>query len=313
MNSAAGLMMPISSRCTKWFAVPALCAVPYLALAQEVAPTRFPFSLDGAYNEIETQYIFGFTDGSDIGAEGEKAIELEANGNFRKRNGRYSAIETELEFEAVPTQFFAYELSAHGMAHAIKGVDGLDDVHRVTLSGFSARFRYLLIGRGPGAPIGLTVTAEPEWSRVDGASGVFTRSLGSTFKIVADTELVENRLFAAANLSYAPEIDKPVGEPVWTRSSTFGATSAIAWRFTPKITVGAEAEYFCAYESFGFKNFQGHALYVGPTLHIQITNKMMFAAAYSTQVGGHATGDDQQLDLVNFSRHRARLRFEYEF
>jgi hypothetical protein len=40
---------------------------------------------------------------------------------------------------------------------------------------------------------------------------------------------------------------------------------------------------------------------------------MIFAAAYSTQVAGHAAGDDQRLDLVNFSRHRARLRFEYEF
>jgi hypothetical protein len=291
----------------------ALCAAPHFAFAEDAKSMRFPFSVDGVYNEIETKYIFGFTDGSDIGAEGEKAIELETNGQFRKRHGRYSAIEQEVEFEAVPSQFFAYELSAHGMAHAISGVDGLDDLHRVTPSGFSARFRYLLIGRGPGSPIGLTVTAEPEWSRVDGTSGVFIRILGSKFKLLADTELIQNRLYAAANLSYAPEIDKAVGDPTWTRSSTFGATGALAWRFTPKITVGAEAEYYRAYESFGFRNFQGHAVYAGPTLHIQITNKMMFAAAYSTQVGGHAAGDDQPLDLVNFSRHRARLRLEYEF
>jgi hypothetical protein len=291
----------------------ALCAAPHLAFAEDAKAMRFPFSVDGVYNEIETKYIFGFTDGSDIGAEGEKAIELETNGQFRKRHGRYSAIEQEVEFEAVPSQFFAYELSAHGTAHAISGVDGLDDLHRVTPSGLSARFRYLLIGRGPGSPIGLTVTAEPEWSRVDGTSGVFTRSLGSKFKLLADTELIQNRLFAAANLSYAPEIDKAVGDPTWSRSSTFGVTGALAWRLTPKITVGAEAEYYRAYESFGLRNFQGHAVYAGPTLHIQITNKMMFAAAYSTQVGGHAAGDDQPLDLVNFSRHRARLRFEYEF
>ena len=306
-------MSPVPSTCRIFVALFTFGAAPHLALAQDVKPMAFPFALEGAYNEIETKYIFGFTDGSDIGAEGEKAIELETNGAFRKRHGRYSAIEQEVEFEAVPTQFFAYELSAHGTAHAIKGVDGLDDLHRVTPSGLSARLRYLLIGRGPGSPIGLTVTAEPEWSRVDGTSGMFTRSIGSNFKILADTELIQNRLFAAANLSYAPEIDKAVGDPVWNRSSTFGTTGALAWRFTPKVTVGAEAEYFRAYESFGFKNFQGHALYVGPTLHIQITNKMMFAAAYSTQVAGHAAGDDQPLDLVNFSRHRARLRFEYEF
>ncbi|MEA2759828.1 MAG: hypothetical protein QOH65_2441 [Methylobacteriaceae bacterium] len=306
-------MPPVLTRSTRLLMLLALCVASHLAFAEDAKPMRFPFSVEGVYNEIETKYIFGFTDGSDIGAEGEKAIELETNGQFRKRHGRYSAIEQEVEFEAVPSQFFAYELSAHGMAHAISGVDGLDDLHRVTPSGLSARFRYLLIGRGPGSPIGLTVTAEPEWSRVDGTSGVFTRSLGSKFKLLADTELIQNRLFAAANLSYAPENDKAVGDPTWTRSSTFGVTGALAWRFTPKITVGAEAEYYRAYESFGLRNFQGHAVYAGPTLHIQITNKMMFAAAYSTQVGGHAAGDDQPLDLVNFSRHRARLRFEYEF
>ena len=305
--------MPVRSRCTQLFASSALFVVPHLAFGQEARPVRFPLSLNGVYNEIETEYIFGFTEGSDIGAEGEKAIELEANGAFRKRHGRYGAIAQEIEFEAVPTQFFAYELSAHGTAHAISSVDGLDDLHRVTPSGLSARFRYLLIGRGPGSPIGLTVTAEPEWSRVDGTSGVFTRSLASTFKLLADTELIQNRLFAAVNLSYAPEIDKAAGEPTWTRSSILGAASAISWRFTPKVTVGAEAEYFRAYESLGLKNFQGHAVYVGPTLHIQFTNKMMFAAAYSTQVGGHATGNDQPLDLLNFSRHRARLRLGSEF
>jgi hypothetical protein len=253
-------MSPLPPRCSNFLAVFALCAVPYLACAEEATPMRFPFAIDGAYNEIETKYIFGFTDGADIGAEGEKAIELETNGQFRKRHGRYSAIEQEVEFEAVPSQFFAYELSAHGTAHAISGVDGLDDLHRVTPSGLSTRFRYLLIGRGPGSPIGLTVTAEPEWSRVDGTSGMFTRSLGSNFKILADTELIQNRLFAAANLSYAPEIDKAVGDPVWNRSSTFATTGALAWRFTPKVTVGAEAEYFRAYESLGFKSFQGHAV-----------------------------------------------------
>src|SRR5437763_10439682 len=132
-------MSPVPSTCRIFVALFTFGAAPHLALAQDVKPMAFPFALEGAYNEIETKYIFGFTDGSDIGAEGEKAIEVETNGAFRKRHGRYSAIEQEVEFEAVPTQFFAYELSAHGTAHAIKGVDGLDDLHRVTPSGLSAR------------------------------------------------------------------------------------------------------------------------------------------------------------------------------
>ena len=59
------------------------------------------------FHEAESKYMFGFIDGSDIGNEGEKAIEYEATGSFQKRGGRYSAIEHELAFEHVLTQNFA--------------------------------------------------------------------------------------------------------------------------------------------------------------------------------------------------------------
>jgi hypothetical protein len=290
-----------------------LCSVPRHAYAQDSASTSFPLSVDGVYHEIETKYIFGFTEGSDIGAEGETAVESETNAQFRKRHGGYSVVEQELEFEDVATQFFAYELSVHGTAHAISGVDGVNDLHRDNAGGLSANLRYLLLGRGPESPVGLTVTAEPEWGRVDGTTGELTRSFASTFKILADTELIENRLFAAVNLSYAPEVAKAATDPVWSRASAFGASGALAWRVSPIVTVGGEVEYYQAYGSVGFGNFQGRALYVGPTLHVQATHKIMVAAAFSTQVAGHDMGDDSRLDLVNFTRYKARLKLEYEF
>jgi len=290
-----------------------ICSVPSHAYAQDSKPANFPLSLDGVYHEIETKYIFGFTEGSDIGAEGETALESETNAQIRRRHGGYSVVEQEFEFEGVASQFFAYELSAHGTAHAISGVDGVDDLHRVNAGGLSTNLRYLLLGRGPESPVGLTVTAEPEWARVDGAAGVRTQSFASTFKILADTELIENRLFAAVNLSYAPEVAKAAGDLEWSRSSTFGASTALAWRVSPKVALGGEIEYYQAYGSAGFGNFQGRALYVGPTLHVQATHKIMFAAAFSTQVAGHDVGDDGRLDLVNFTRYRARLKLEYEF
>jgi hypothetical protein len=294
-------------------AAAALCSAPREGHAQQSAPTSFPLSVDGVYHEIETKYIFGFTDGSDIGAEGETAIESDTNAQFRRRHGGYSVVEQEFELEGVPTQFFAYELSFHGIAHAISGVDGVNDLHRVNAGGLSANLRYLLLGRGPESPVGLTVLAEPEWGRVDGTTGELTRSFASTFKILADTELIENRLFAGANLIYAPEIARVYGDLAWSRSSTFGASGALAWRVTPKVTLGGEVEYFRAYGSAGFGNFQGQALYVGPTLHVQITNKIMLAAAFSPQVAGHAAGDEARLDLANFTRYRARLKLELEF
>jgi hypothetical protein len=142
---------------------------------------------------------------------------------------------------------------------------------------------------------------------------VATRSVGTTFKLVADTELIGNRLYAAANLSYSPEVTRAVGDAAWARASMFGASAALAWRVTPTITPGVEIEYFHAYDSLGFDAFQGRAAYLGPTLHLQITRKIMLAAAYSTQVAGHALADDRHFDLTNFTRHKARLKLEFEF
>ena len=265
------------------------------------------------YHELDTKYIFGFTSGSDIGVEGEKAIEFETTAAFRKRHGTYRMIEQELEFEGVPTQSFSYEISAHGTYHSIKGVDDLDNLNRTQFSGLSADLRYLIIGRGPGSPIGLTLSVSPEWSRIDGTSGTHVRGFSNGFKLIADTELIDNRLYAATNLSYEPEVSKAPGQKGWERASTFGLTGALAYRVAPKVTVGGEVEYYRAYDGLALNSLAGHAVYVGPTMHIQFTGKTMLSLAFSTQVYGKATGESHSLDLTNFERHHANAKLEFEF
>src|SRR5471030_169272 len=194
-------------------------------------------SADDVFHEAESKYLFDFVDGADIGNEGEKAIEFETTAEFKRRGGPYSAIEHEIEFEHVVTQNFAYELSAHFTNHQISGVEGLDDINQTAFSGGSAKLRYLILGRGPGSPIGLTISAEPEWSRIDGTDGTRTQSYSTEFKLVADTELIANRLFAAINLSYEPEIAKGVDADMWEHSSGLGLSGALAFRVTPKVAV----------------------------------------------------------------------------
>jgi hypothetical protein len=275
------------------------------AQADQSAPLPDPF------HELETKYLFGFTEGADIGAEGEQSIEFETTAAFQKRGGRYSAVEQEIEYENVPSQFFGYELSAHMNGHDIAGVDGLADARGVGFSGLSAELRYLVIGRGPGSPIGLTLIAEPEWARIDD-SGQPIADYSSAFGAVADTELIANRLYGAVNLIYTPDIAKSPGQG-WQRSSTTAVTSGLAYRLTPKITGGGEVEYYRAYANLAPQSLQGQALYVGPTLHIQFTGKIMLAAAFSSQVAGRATGESYGLDLTDFPRYRANLKLEFEF
>jgi hypothetical protein len=265
------------------------------------------------FYELETRYIFGFTKGSDIGAEGEKAIEFETTGAFGMRGGSFSAIEQEIEFEGVPTQFFGYELSAHGLYQSVNNVDGLDNFHNFNFSGLSAELRFLLADRGPGSPIGLTFIVAPEWARVDDVSGALITSFSSTFGLLADAELIPNRLYAAANLLYAPGVSRAFGDSSWQQGSNLGITAAVAYRVASRVTLGAEIQYYRAFDGLGMQTFLGNALYIGPTLHIQFTNKIMLAAAFSTQVSGHAAGEGRSLDLTNFQRNIANLKLEFEF
>ena len=79
------------------------------------------------------------------------------------------------------------------------------------------------------------------------------------------------------------------------------------------MTLGGELEYDRAYDGLAFQTFAGHAVYAGPTLHVQFTSKIMLAAAFSTQLAGHAAGEHHALDLTDFERYRGNLKFEIEF
>jgi hypothetical protein len=279
-------------------------AIASAASAQDTAPD--------SYREIESKYIFGFTEGSDIGFEGERAIVSSSTLAFQRRQGSYNALEEEIEYETNPTQDIQLEPTVHGVYHEIHGVNGFDNFAGVNFGGFSTNFRYNVIGRGPGAPIGLTFTVEPEWSRVNDGGKVFT-DFQATSKILADTELVPDRLFAAFNAIYHPEIFRDFGSPNWMRAATLGMTTALAYRIAPNAVLGGELEYFRVHNSLGFDAFAGHALYAGPTLFVQLTNKILLRAAFSTEIAGHAVGEPRPLDLTNFSRNKALLYAEFEF
>ena len=54
-------------------------------------------------------------------------------------------------------------------------------------------------------------------------------------------------------------------------------------------------------------------LFAGPNVQINITRKVLLAAAFMGQIAGHAVDDDRALDLTNFERYRGNLKLEFEF
>jgi hypothetical protein len=264
-------------------------------------------------HEIETKYIFGtFTVGSSTGIEGEKAFEPETQANFGKGGGgRYSVGATTLEYEYTPTQYLQVIAGPIVSYYNIHNVPGLDDRNLATVSGFEAEFRSVLIDRGP-SPFAVTLALEPEFHSRDETSGNKVVNYGLEARLEADTELIKNRLFLAFNLLYEPETTR--GDfGIWSKESTFGISSALAYQVVPNVVIGADLWYLRHYDGATFNSFTGDAVYLGPTFYWKIAPKVLMSAAWQAQIAGHEAGISSTLDLTDFSRSRARLLLEFEF
>ena len=100
---------------------------------------------------IDTEHLFGFMIGADVGTVGEREFQSETTGRFGKNGGRYRAVGQEFELEFVPVQNFRIEIGSTFASHLISGVPGLDDQRRMSWQGGSRRsaLPFSRSGNGP--------------------------------------------------------------------------------------------------------------------------------------------------------------------
>src|SRR3979490_1528568 len=103
---------------------------------------------------IDTEHIFGFMIGTDVGTVGEREFQTETTGRFGKSGGTYRAGGQQGELEFVPVKNFPIELGSTFSAHDINGVPGFDDRRQLGWQGVSVDFRYRFLERER-APFGL--------------------------------------------------------------------------------------------------------------------------------------------------------------
>ncbi len=235
---------------------------------------------------VDTQFIFGFTMGADVGELGEKEIEFQSFGRFGKADGSYTALEYQLRAELTPIENLRLEIGVPVAVHSISGVTGLDDRQQAAFNGVSFEARYRLLSREDG-PFGLTISA--------------------------DTAFVENRVFGALNLLYDPEWTSSRLTGQLAQQSTLGVSAAITAQVRPGIFFGGEARYLRTFQGIGLDWFAGDALFVGPTMYATLSKNLAVSAAWNIQVAGGAVGSPGSLDLTNFERNRVLLRLEYNF
>ena len=265
-----------------------------------------------SWRELETKYIFGFTTGSGIGLEGEKEFTLESIARIGKRDGRYQASETKIEFEFTPSQFVQIEFGALASTHDISNVTDLDDRRRVALSGGFAEFRYLVLERTQNNPLAVTLSFEPTGRAIDETSGDRVSNFEFETKINADLELIKNRLYAGFNTVYEPEVTTG-SDGVTAREAKLAQSAALALRVLPNLVLGGEAWYLRHYDAANLTNFTGDAVLVGPTLFYALNKKMFITAAWNAQVWGREVGNPSPFNLAEFQRNRFKLKFAAEF
>jgi hypothetical protein len=261
---------------------------------------------------IDTEHLFGFMIGTDIGNPGEREFQSQTTGRFSRSGGRYGAVGQEFELEFVPAKDFRIELASAFAAHDINGVPDFEDRRQLAWQGVSVDLRYRFMDRDT-APLGLTFALESHADRIDETTAAAVRNYGTAFTLAFDRELIPNFAVAALNLFYQPEWTRLVGTGAAEQESTIGAAFAVMAQMRPGFLVGGEARYLRKYEGIALQEFSGEALFVGPTAYFKLSESSRLTLAWSFQAWGRSARSSAALDLADFERHQARLVFGVNF
>jgi hypothetical protein len=177
------------------------------------------------------------------------------------RPGDYSVLENETAARYVFAEGLRASLGLLSDFHQIRGVPDLHDTSSLNFNGVSGELRWQLLESSK-APIGLALSFNPQWLRVDDVSGVLASTYAGPMTLLLDTAILPDRLFAAMNVTYAPSVERRVG--VWDRQSGLEVSAAISAVVAPGALVGAEVRRVAAYKGLFLNREDSQAFDVGP-------------------------------------------------
>src|ERR1700722_17276400 len=214
---------------------------PY-AILLPVVVTCMLLPSGGHAEGIDTEHLFAFMIGTDIGDAGEREFPSQTTGRFAKSAGTYRALTQSAELEFVPIENFRLEFAAVAASYDIGAVPGFDDLKQAGVQGGSVDFRYKFLDRKTAA-FGLTIDAEVHADRMEETSGEHVRAYGTDFALAFDRELVPDRLIAGLNLLYQPEWTNFLATNRTEQQATIGVAWSMMAQVQPGILIGGEARY----------------------------------------------------------------------
>lgn len=266
----------------------------------------------GLAEGIDTEHIYGFMIGSDVGDAGEREFQATTTGLFSKQAGTYQAYGQQLELEFVPVKNFRIEVGTTLSAYDIAAVPGFVDRTLAGWQGAALDLRYRFLDRET-ALFGLTLALETHGNRIDETTASREQNYGTELTLAVERDLIPGLAVATLNLGYQPEWTHFAGVAVSQQDSTLAAAFGIMAQVRPDFMLGGEVRYFRKYDGIGLNEFGGEALFVGPTAYFRLSERARLTATWSIQAWGRPAGTAATLDLVNFERQQARLVFGLNF
>jgi len=263
-------------------------------------------------SKVDTEHLFGFIEGSDIGDSGEKELEVDSTVRSGRRTGYFTDAASAFEFKDTAFRDFRISAAATFAYYDIAGVTGMENRREGAFQSLSFDARFRLLERDHSS-FGLTLSIEPHWGFADETSGAPTSHFGWEGLLVMDRELLPDRLFGALNLHFDTDRTESVAGGGKEQQPTLGIGGALAGQAISRVWIGGEVRYFRSYEGAGLDTFTGRAVYVGATLYARIGEKAWLSAAFNVQALGRAVTSPGALDLVNFERYQTKFRLGYDF
>ncbi len=252
----------------------------------------------GEHEEIDTEHIFGFTEGAYIGEKGEQEIENTAVERFGKSRG-YSFFENETAFRSVIPGNVRFSFGTLLDGYAIQDGLGLSQRTGFGFEGVTGELRWQPLERSKDLPLDLTLSFSPQWRRIDDLTGAEANTYSAQTAILAVAAIDPDKLFLGFNFIYEPAVTGiPDG---WQNNSSLEVSLAASYAIAPEVFIGAEVRHLNGSEQ-GL--FSSHALYIGPSFYAKLSETLAFKITWSEQV---PDGPARRIDLENFERHQALL------
>lgn len=268
--------------------------------------------------QADEQY-FGYTYSAETLPKGQTEMELWATDRRGKAEGHFDAQDYRIELEHGFTNRLTVAGYANFASHHIRGLepDFKDTDRDFALRGLSAEFKYNVLSPYKDA-FGLTLYAEPAWSRIHGGGEKGTE-YELEFKAILQKNFLDDRLIWAANLTFEPEWEKEkeevspgITKSEWEKELKVEVSTGLSYRVAPNWFLGFEGRYASVYP--GWTNGlhrETYAVFAGPAVHYG-GKKWWATLTFLPQLFGKPSPNGSRA-LDEYEKREIRLKLGYNF